>query len=319
MHIATSVNTEWESERARKHGQGKREKKKSSCPRTDNANDKEQWGVFCLENGAKTRDNPNVGRVGRAEGEPSTKTNPSMHVIAESTGGQYTMPQPAEYASQQHNGNEHYFRHRRRFMYTRISTRMQPAHRNRMAGRSSSGRAVGIVRSIRRKSHIRKQCYNKDNVLQILYFMDISLECPDFRMWEACRTMPLVSGFSRDLPFPPPFHSGSARYSTRFTAVGSQYFDVKNHPNLSTHSLEQQGITGSTLLRCGQAMSTTLSRADNPRTRSDTSLQSGRGHKLSDHRGDMAPSSRHRVKRTAEGRTVDLRRDVMKSSLRHLD
>ncbi|KAJ8865711.1 hypothetical protein PR048_033231 [Dryococelus australis] len=35
----------------------------------------------------------------------------------------------------------------------------------------------------------------------------------EFRMWESCRTMPLVGGFSRDLPFPPPLHSGAAPYS----------------------------------------------------------------------------------------------------------
>ncbi|KAJ8889799.1 hypothetical protein PR048_009303 [Dryococelus australis] len=35
----------------------------------------------------------------------------------------------------------------------------------------------------------------------------------DFRMWESCQAMPLVSGFSWNLPFPPPFHSGAAPYS----------------------------------------------------------------------------------------------------------
>ncbi|KAJ8870424.1 hypothetical protein PR048_029446 [Dryococelus australis] len=33
----------------------------------------------------------------------------------------------------------------------------------------------------------------------------------DFRMWESCRTMPLIGRFSRDLPFPPPFHSNAAQ------------------------------------------------------------------------------------------------------------
>ncbi|KAJ8890953.1 hypothetical protein PR048_010462 [Dryococelus australis] len=33
---------------------------------------------------------------------------------------------------------------------------------------------------------------------------------PDFRMWESCRWSPSFLG---DLPFPPPFHSGSAPYS----------------------------------------------------------------------------------------------------------
>ncbi|KAJ8877388.1 hypothetical protein PR048_021842 [Dryococelus australis] len=33
---------------------------------------------------------------------------------------------------------------------------------------------------------------------------------PDFRMWESCLTMLLVGGFSWDLPFPLPLHSGAA-------------------------------------------------------------------------------------------------------------
>ncbi|KAJ8870458.1 hypothetical protein PR048_029480 [Dryococelus australis] len=36
---------------------------------------------------------------------------------------------------------------------------------------------------------------------------------PDFRKWESCRTMPLVGGFSRGLPIPPPLHSGAAPQS----------------------------------------------------------------------------------------------------------
>ncbi|KAJ8890719.1 hypothetical protein PR048_010228 [Dryococelus australis] len=36
---------------------------------------------------------------------------------------------------------------------------------------------------------------------------------PYFRMWDSCRTMPLVGGFSRNLPFPPPLHPGAAPYS----------------------------------------------------------------------------------------------------------
>ncbi|KAJ8887410.1 hypothetical protein PR048_013625 [Dryococelus australis] len=41
-------------------------------------------------------------------------------------------------------------------------------------------------------------------------------------------------GFFEDLPFPPPFHLGTAPYSPRFTLIGSQEFDVKNRPNTST-------------------------------------------------------------------------------------
>ncbi|KAJ8883873.1 hypothetical protein PR048_015728 [Dryococelus australis] len=36
---------------------------------------------------------------------------------------------------------------------------------------------------------------------------------PDFRKWEPCRTMPLVSGYSRGSPASPPLHSGTAPYS----------------------------------------------------------------------------------------------------------
>ncbi|KAJ8870175.1 hypothetical protein PR048_029189 [Dryococelus australis] len=36
---------------------------------------------------------------------------------------------------------------------------------------------------------------------------------PDFRKWESCRTMSLVSGFFGDIPFPQPLHSGAAPYS----------------------------------------------------------------------------------------------------------
>ncbi|KAJ8875463.1 hypothetical protein PR048_023358 [Dryococelus australis] len=38
---------------------------------------------------------------------------------------------------------------------------------------------------------------------------------PDLCKWESCRTMPLVGGFSRDLPFPPPFHFGTAPYASQ--------------------------------------------------------------------------------------------------------
>ncbi|KAJ8890234.1 hypothetical protein PR048_009742 [Dryococelus australis] len=38
---------------------------------------------------------------------------------------------------------------------------------------------------------------------------------PDFRMWESCRMMPLVSGFSRGSPVSPPLHSGATPYSSQ--------------------------------------------------------------------------------------------------------
>ncbi|KAJ8889338.1 hypothetical protein PR048_008837 [Dryococelus australis] len=57
---------------------------------------------------------------------------------------------------------------------------------------------------------------------------------PDFRMWESCRTMPLVCGFSRGSPVSPasPFR----RYSTLTSTIliGSQDLDFKNLPYLFT-------------------------------------------------------------------------------------
>ncbi|KAJ8880390.1 hypothetical protein PR048_016859 [Dryococelus australis] len=44
----------------------------------------------------------------------------------------------------------------------------------------------------------------------------------DFRTRGYCRTKPLVAGFSRDLPFPPPLHSGAAPFSPHFTLIGSR-------------------------------------------------------------------------------------------------
>ncbi|KAJ8877123.1 hypothetical protein PR048_021576 [Dryococelus australis] len=57
---------------------------------------------------------------------------------------------------------------------------------------------------------------------------------PDFRNSDLCRTTSLVGGFPGDLPFPSPFHSGAAPYSSRFTLIGSQDLEVKSRPNLST-------------------------------------------------------------------------------------
>ncbi|KAJ8888784.1 hypothetical protein PR048_008276 [Dryococelus australis] len=46
--------------------------------------------------------------------------------------------------------------------------------------------------------------------------------------------------FFGDLPFPRSLHSGAAPYLTRFNLIGSQDFDVKSHPNLSTPLLMNQ-------------------------------------------------------------------------------
>ncbi|KAJ8878674.1 hypothetical protein PR048_019259 [Dryococelus australis] len=54
---------------------------------------------------------------------------------------------------------------------------------------------------------------------------------PDFRMWELCRMMPLVGGFSRDLPFP---HASSFRRCNILNSITPQ-LAVKSSPNLFTH------------------------------------------------------------------------------------
>ncbi|KAJ8878509.1 hypothetical protein PR048_019087 [Dryococelus australis] len=53
----------------------------------------------------------------------------------------------------------------------------------------------------------------------------------DFRLWESCRTMPLVGGFSWGSPVPP-----SHTHHTS-PLIGSQDLNVKSLPNLSTRSL----------------------------------------------------------------------------------
>ncbi|KAJ8893643.1 hypothetical protein PR048_006243 [Dryococelus australis] len=54
---------------------------------------------------------------------------------------------------------------------------------------------------------------------------------PDFRMWESCRTMPLVK-----LPFPPPPPFRRHSIPTSIILIGSQYLAVKSRPNLFSHS-----------------------------------------------------------------------------------
>ncbi|KAJ8875341.1 hypothetical protein PR048_023236 [Dryococelus australis] len=55
---------------------------------------------------------------------------------------------------------------------------------------------------------------------------------PDFRMWESCRSMPLVGGFSQGSSVSP--SPSFRRYS--ITLIGSEDLDVKSRPNLFTHS-----------------------------------------------------------------------------------
>ncbi|KAJ8875367.1 hypothetical protein PR048_023262 [Dryococelus australis] len=65
-------------------------------------------------------------------------------------------------------------------------------------------------------------------------------------MWKSCRTMPQVDRFSRDIPFPPSFHSRAAPYSTHFTLSDSQDPGVKgrqisspSHPSQSAQFSEK--------------------------------------------------------------------------------
>ncbi|KAJ8866855.1 hypothetical protein PR048_032716 [Dryococelus australis] len=57
---------------------------------------------------------------------------------------------------------------------------------------------------------------------------------PDFRMWESCRTMPLVGGFSRGSPVSPALSFRRCSILTSITLIASQDLDVKSRPNLFT-------------------------------------------------------------------------------------
>ncbi|KAJ8878046.1 hypothetical protein PR048_022509 [Dryococelus australis] len=59
-------------------------------------------------------------------------------------------------------------------------------------------------------------------------------------MWESCRTMSLVGGFSRGSPVIPSL-SFRRRSIPRFTPIGSHDLDVKSRPNIFTHSLTVPG------------------------------------------------------------------------------
>ncbi|KAJ8867883.1 hypothetical protein PR048_031688 [Dryococelus australis] len=59
---------------------------------------------------------------------------------------------------------------------------------------------------------------------------------PGFRMWESCRTMPLLGGFSWGSPVSPSLSFRSCSILTSITIVGSQDLAVKSRPNTFTQS-----------------------------------------------------------------------------------
>ncbi|KAJ8897033.1 hypothetical protein PR048_002379 [Dryococelus australis] len=61
------------------------------------------------------------------------------------------------------------------------------------------------------------------------------------RMWESCRTMPLIGAFFRVSDTPPP-----ASFSPRSTFIASQDHNVNSRPILSTHSLTNSPIAKAT-------------------------------------------------------------------------
>ncbi|KAJ8876132.1 hypothetical protein PR048_024041 [Dryococelus australis] len=74
-------------------------------------------------------------------------------------------------------------------------------------------------------------------------FDSLATPLPDFHTRESCRTMSLVGGFSRDLPFTSSLHFGVAPYSPHFTHVGSQNLDIKSRPNFSTTLRHRYRVT----------------------------------------------------------------------------
>ncbi|KAJ8898135.1 hypothetical protein PR048_003495 [Dryococelus australis] len=75
---------------------------------------------------------------------------------------------------------------------------------------------------------------------------------PDFRKWESCRTMPLISGFSRGFPVSPTPLFRRHSIFTPITLIGSQDLAVKDRPKpllLTSHfSGPESGISTSKVM-----------------------------------------------------------------------
>ncbi|KAJ8875643.1 hypothetical protein PR048_023539 [Dryococelus australis] len=63
---------------------------------------------------------------------------------------------------------------------------------------------------------------------------------PNFRMWESCRTTPLLVRFSRESPVSPALSFWRCSTLTSITLIGSQDLAVKSRPNLFSHSYYTQ-------------------------------------------------------------------------------
>ncbi|KAJ8891888.1 hypothetical protein PR048_004444 [Dryococelus australis] len=63
---------------------------------------------------------------------------------------------------------------------------------------------------------------------------------PDFRKLESCRTMPLVSGFSRESSVSPPFCSDAAPFSPHFSLIDSQ--DLVDKSRIASLQLEKHAL-----------------------------------------------------------------------------
>ncbi|KAJ8870470.1 hypothetical protein PR048_029492 [Dryococelus australis] len=79
---------------------------------------------------------------------------------------------------------------------------------------------------------------------------------PDLRMWESCRTMRLVGGFSRGSPVSPALSFRRCSILTSVTLIGSQDLDVKSRPNLFTslrRDMLQQCLKKKSVVGCIKA------------------------------------------------------------------
>ncbi|KAJ8887419.1 hypothetical protein PR048_013634 [Dryococelus australis] len=66
---------------------------------------------------------------------------------------------------------------------------------------------------------------------------------PDFRMWDSCRTMPLLGRFSRGSPVSPALSfRRAAPYSPRFTIIGSQDLNFKSRQRTRERHVELRAV-----------------------------------------------------------------------------